>query len=61
MYYTTQQVQAYMQQTGATLVTRKDGVEWWKLPDGWWLGVRKFNNGMSEVRKLPPGSCGCGV
>lgn len=46
-------------QHGATYVTTKDGIEWWRMPDKSWMAVRKFGNGTAEVRHLGANACGC--
>ncbi len=44
---------------GAVFSTTKNGVEWWKMPNGGWMGKRALGNGTFEVRHFPPGSCNC--
>lgn len=59
--YTAQQVQDYMKRVGAQYVTVKDNVQWWRLPDKFWIGVRAVGRGLYEMKRLPPEACGCGV
>lgn len=58
--WTEAQVRLYVVQQGATYVTTKHGVEWWRLPGGMWLAAKKSSGGRMEVKQLPSGSCGCG-
>lgn len=44
---------------GATYVTTKSGVEWWKLQDGGWIAKQVVAAGQVVLKKLPKGSCGC--
>ena len=44
---------------GAEFRAQKDGVAWWKLPDGTFLGVKKLGGGMAEVRRVSADACGC--
>jgi hypothetical protein len=44
---------------GATYKTTRDGVEWWRLPNGEWLGKRQLPNGLLDVRRFPANACGC--
>lgn len=53
------QVSVLLARLGASYVTTKNGVEWWRLPSGEWLGKRRLANGAFEVRRFPPNSCGC--
>lgn len=46
-------------QTGATYRTTKNGVEWWRLPNGEWLGKQVQANGTIVVRRFPANACGC--
>jgi len=57
---TVQQAQQYLQQVQAKYVTVKSGVQWWKLPDGSWIGVRTVSPGWVELRRAAAGACGCG-
>lgn len=43
----------------ATFVTTKDGLEWWRLPSGDWLAVKK-SGGQAVVRQVPKSACNCG-
>ncbi|MDE2022251.1 MAG: hypothetical protein KGI71_05075 [Patescibacteria group bacterium] len=43
----------------ATFVKTQNGVEWWRMPDGAWMGKRVLPNGDVEVRHFPQG-CNCG-
>ena len=53
------QAMQLIQQHGATFVTQKDGIDWWRLPDKTWLAKRAAGHGMVELRKLPADACGC--
>lgn len=44
---------------GAVFRATKEGVAWWKLPDGTFLGVKKLGNGLAEVRRVSADACGC--
>ena len=44
---------------GATFVKDAGAVSWWKLPDGTFLGVKKFDGGLAEVRRVSADACGC--
>jgi len=46
-------------QHGARYVTTKNGVDWWRLPSGEWLGKRALGNGYFEVRRFGANACGC--
>lgn len=53
------QVSMFFAQAQARYVTSKDGVEWWRLPSGEWLGKRALGNGYFDVRRFPANACGC--
>ena len=44
---------------GATFVKRAGAIDWWKLPDGTFLGVKNLDNGLVEVRRVSADACGC--
>jgi len=48
-----------LMQHQATFVRSSSGVEWWRLPNGEWLGKRKLQGGFVEIRKFPATACGC--
>lgn len=56
---TEQQALQLCSQYGGVFRATKDNIDWWKLPDGTFLGVKKFGNGMCEVRRVSAESCGC--
>lgn len=47
-------------QLSATYKTKKDGVEWWQLRDGTWVGAKEVAPGMVQVKRFAAGSCNCG-
>jgi len=53
------QANLYLTSSGARFVTTKQGVDWWKLPNGEWLGKRTLPTGLVEVRHFPANACGC--
>ncbi|TAL42426.1 MAG: hypothetical protein EPN91_08585 [Salinibacterium sp.] len=44
---------------GAEFRATKGNVDWWRLPDGTFLGVKKLGNGLAEVRRVSAEACGC--
>ena len=53
------QAQLWLVGQRATFVKVDAGVEWWRLPNGGWVGKRKVGN-QYELRTFAPGSCNCG-
>ena len=53
------QANALLVQHGATFITKKDGIDWWKAKDGYWLGMRVVSPGFVELRRMSPESCNC--
>ena len=53
------QVSQLLVQYSARYVTTRDGVQWWKLPDGSAIGKRALGNGLFELRRFPASACGC--
>jgi len=47
-------------QLSAAYRTKKDGVEWWQLRDGTWVGAKEVGPGMVQVKRFAAGSCNCG-
>lgn len=45
-------------QQRATFVAHKDGLEWWRLPSGHWLAVKKAG-AQTQVRQVEKNKCGC--
>lgn len=43
----------------ATYHSTKGEVEWWRLPNGEWLGKRVKPDGTVEVRRFQANSCNC--
>jgi hypothetical protein len=40
--------------------SKKDAIDWWRLPDGSWFGARDTGQpGMVQVRRFPAGACAC--
>lgn len=55
----TTQADALLSQHGATFVTTKDGIDWWKAADGYWLAKKFVAPGYVELRRLSPEACNC--
>lgn len=55
---TKEQVQMRLAQLGASYFTTKGAVEWWRLPNGKWVGVRQLPNGLYDARQFDS-SCNC--
>jgi hypothetical protein len=56
---TQQQAATYLQSVQATFVSASNGVEWWRLPNGGFVGKRALTNGLFELRSFGAGSCNC--
>jgi len=56
---TEMQALVLVQQNKAVFIAKKDGIEWWRLPDRNWLAVRKDGRGSADVRQVPASACGC--
>jgi hypothetical protein len=54
--WTKAQSDAWLVQRGASYVTTKDGVEWWRLPNRNWVSRKSLASGYVEMREAP---CGC--
>jgi hypothetical protein len=57
--YTQAQSDALLTQRGATFVADRQGVQWWKLPDGSWIARRATQPGYVELRSFPANACNC--
>lgn len=56
---TEQQALQLCAQYGAVFRAMKSNIDWWKLPDGTFLGVKKLGGGIAEVRRVSAEACGC--
>lgn len=55
------QAAALVAQNRATYRQKKDGIDWWQLPNGSWIGVKDTTQvGVVKVRRFPAGACACG-
>lgn len=57
--YSELQTQQVLAQYGATYVRTANGVQWWKLPSGEWVGKREVSPGLFQMNKFPANACGC--
>lgn len=56
---TPQQAAQQLAALGASYVSSKGNVEWWRLPSGEWVGKMVHANGTVELRRFASNSCGC--
>jgi hypothetical protein len=56
---TAAQASATLSAHGATFVTVKDGVEWWRTQDGSWIAKQASYGGDVVLKKLPAHACSC--
>lgn len=55
------QLATFAAQQRAAFHSKRDGIEWWKLPDASWLGVKETTlKGVVTVKRFPAGACACG-
>lgn len=59
MEMTRAQFSTYVASLGATYHAVKDGVEWWRLRDGRWVGAKEVRRGIVAVRQFEAGACSC--